>query len=758
MQRRSRPLPSRRLLALATTLALYGAAGAAQAGDDVCPLGAFTCPKKPVSYALCKPNALLGFYVPDLPQDPNLREQATTDVDAAELQSPDSNVFHLSGDVRMQRADQLLRTERLDYTRDSTAYSASGGVRYQDHGLLFSADAMQGTTTPNRAHADDVRYQLLQSRGNGVARSAELQDKQHSTFRSVTYSTCDPDARQWELHASSLSIDRASGVGRARNVSMWYDGVPFFYFPYLRFPVDDRRQTGFLYPSLVNSNNAGFSITLPFYLNLAPNYDATLYPRSYSSRGYMLGGEFRFLTESSKGQLEFTYLPDDREAHRDRGSLNFLGSTRVAPGWSFSTNINRVSDAHYFEDFGNSLLSAATSVLGSNAYLNGSGDWWSAGLGVDAYQLTDPTLPVSAEPYKRLPRLYFNGENGMFGEDSGLRWGVRSEAVAFRKPDALEGDRIDLFPYITWPLEGAAWFVRPEVGYRYTAYDLHRDTDNHPSRSVPIADVDAGLIFERDTRLFGDSYTQTLEPRLYYLRVPYRNQDNLPIFDSRLLTFDYWQLFSSNRFAGADRQGDANDLTVALTTRLLDGGGVERMSASIGRIYYFDPQRVQLPGQPDTDFAGSNYVAEFTLQLNDRWRMTASQQWNPNTNTTDVSTVGFQRRIADDGILNFAYRYRRNLLEQYDVSTVFPVNDRWSLVGRWNYSVRDHRTLEAFAGVQYDSCCVAVRLLQRHFVHNFQGQSDNATYFEIEFKGIGNVGQQTGTFLRRAILGYQGYE
>ncbi|MEO6967107.1 MAG: LPS assembly protein LptD [Rhodanobacteraceae bacterium] len=755
-----RPIPlTPRALAFAIALAVFpGTAAIAQEAKIVCPLGAFTCPTVKNDFSLCKKNDLLDFYEPGLPTtgDASL---SPSDIQADRLESPDSNVYHLYGDVRLQQLDQLLRADRVQYNQDTTAYFAQGNVRYQDRGELFAADAMHGTTDPEYGLADNVRYQLLTSRGNGTATQAEILDPDHSAFQRVNYSTCDPSDRVWELRSDRMTLDQNSGVGRAHDVTLRLKGVPFLWLPYMRFPIDKRRQSGFLYPSFGSSSHSGFYFALPYYFNLAPNYDATVTPRIYADRGLMIGGEFRYLTDNSKGVLQVNYLPHDRVTGSDRGYLHFQDFTALAPGFAFVANINRVTDKSYFQDFGNSLTVAATSLIGSSAYVVGSGTWWDGGVGVDSYQITDPTIPDAAEPYKRLPRIYFNADRP-FGPLGGPEYGVRAEAVRFYSPFRLNGDRVDLYPYLTWPLQGAAWFVRPEVGYRYTSYDLEKPVapgdSISPSRGVPIADVDAGLIFERDVNLFGNSYTQTLEPRLYYLRVPYRNQNDLPLFDTQPLTFDFWQLFTTNSFSGSDRQENANNLSVALTTRLLDDNGVEKISASIGQIRYFDPQLVQLtPTRKTTDYGGSNYVGNLQVAISDNWRLTASQQWNPHTEETDVSTIGIQRRIRGDGVINLAYRYRRGLLEQVDASSEFPINDRWKLVGRYDYSLRDKKVVDAFAGVEWDSCCTAARVLVRRYVRDFHGDVNNAIFFEVEFKGLGAYGQKTEDFLHHAILGYE---
>ena len=800
-----RPLPPRRLLAVAAALALVGAplevdaatveappAGTAAVDSaTTCALGSFHCPPRPISYAMCRPNALLGFYDPTLPRDSTLRDTTDTNVDAEHVDSSNQSVYKFAGNVRMQRADQLLRAERVDYNDQTTDYDARGNVRYQDAGQLFSADHLKGNNQAKHGIADNVTYQLLASRGNGVAKQATLIDAQHSNYRDVTYSTCDVGHRLWEISANRLTMNRDTGVGVAHGATMRFASVPFLYLPYLSFPIDDRRKSGFLAPTFGSSSHSGFMASVPYYLNLAPNYDATLEPRIYTSRGAMLAGQFRYLLPGTHGQFDFEYLAKDHGENlansglttqgRQRYLYRFSDSTGLWPGWMFGTSVNRVSDKNYLRDFSNDLYNTATNSLASNAYVRGSGNWWSASLGVTSYQNTDPFLSDRSLQYKRWPRATFNLDVPLA---NWLEFGMDNEAVAFRKDGFVEGKRADLYPYLAADWQGAAWFVRPKLAYRYTAYQLDDYyslygfggrlganqvspfTERSPSRALPIASLDTGLIFDRSTSLFGTSYTQTLEPRLYYLYVPYRNQDNLPLFDTRLLSFDYWQLFSPNQFSGADRQMNANNLTGAITTRLLDDNGVERFSASLGQIRYFNPQRVQLPGHPATDWTGSDYVAQASVQLNDQWQANSSYQWSPNTRKTDLGALGLQRRIRGTGILNFSYRFRRvpgstnTLLEQYDASTVYPVSERWRLLARWTYSVKDRRTVEALAGLQYESCCVIVSLIGRHYVNQYsvvasRPESNNAIMFELQFKGLGAFNGQAEDFLRRGILGYQ---
>lgn len=786
-----------------------------------CPVGLLKCPepKKANAFALCKRNDLLDFFTPGLPTTGD-RSKAQSDLSARKISSTGENHYRLEGDVRLQRLDELLQSDTLNYATDTTDYDAQGNVRMQDRSMLMSANRARGNAQSNAMYLDNVRYQLLTSRGNGAASTANMSDADHGKLSQGTFSTCDPDDRRWYLRSDRMELDQTVNRGYAHDVTLYYDDVPFFWFPYLRFPLNNQRESGFLFPQIGYTDRRGLVLGAPYYLNLAPNYDATIDPRYSTRRGAMLDGQFRYLDKSDKAQIDFTYIPHDDEVDDEIARYTAAvesGQTKLAApldipqqrwavrlrdvsvfsdNWGAVVNINRVSDAQYFQDYGDNLTITATALLGSSAYLNGRGTWWNAKVGADSSQLTQLSLSQAVQPYQRLPRATFQGEHSLVGD---LDWGVNAEYVnfnkgsyevlskapdTFRRVDPLNAQRVDLYPYLAYPVETAGYFIRPELGVRYTAYDL-RDlnsylatnpgatvfTNQSPSRTVPIFNLDAGLIFERDASYFGHAFTQTLEPRLYYLRVPYRDQSNLPIFDTQLPSFDFPSLFRSNSFVGADRQSNANDLTLALTSRLIEPDtGNELLSASIGQIRYFDPQRVQLPGRPEVDFSGSDYVLSLDLRLNDRWELRWDQQYNPNSkildprtrtlvenfHRTDLSAVSVEHRFGSDGAINFAYRFRRGLLEQVDTTALIPLNERWSLVGRYYYSLMDKRLLEAFAGFEYDSCCVAVRLLARRYINSIsQVKADTGVYVEVEFKGLGSTGTRTENFLRRAILGYQ---
>ena len=425
----SRHLPPRRLLAVAAALALMGGQAEAQSTSDgtqgaenqaadtpSCPLGSFHCRPRPLNYTMCRPNALLEFYDPALPKDTSLRDTANTEVYAEQVDSSDQTVYHLQGRVKIERADQKLQSDTADYNSDSTDYDARGNVRYQEAGQLLNAEHIRGNTDASTGVADTVRYQMLTSRGNGTAQQGQMLDAQRTHYTRVSYSTCDVGHHLWEVRSKDLRIDKETGVGTAHGATMRFANVPFLYLPYFTFPLDDRRKSGFLYPTFSNSNRSGFELGMPYYLNLAPNYDATLEPRIYTDRGLMLAGEFRYLNlvPGTTGQLNIEYLhhdrgdndPDSVEKTKgdDRYLVKFNDASHLIGPWSFNTSINRASDRNYLRDFGNDLYTSAIGTLSSSAYFNGGGNWWSASFGADSYQNVDPFLPDTSVQYKRWPR------------------------------------------------------------------------------------------------------------------------------------------------------------------------------------------------------------------------------------------------------------------------------------------------------------------------------------------------------------------
>ena len=737
-------------------------AGAVQAQDQPKP-----------TWALCQNPTSLPWFIDPAQVPVTDRALAPTDIAANDLDVLRTENTVFSGDVVLTHADQWLATDKIDYRHQEERFRTEGQVRYQDRTMRLTADSASGDQKADELKLEGVQYQFNDELGNGSARSAVMKGRV-GTLTDATYSTCPPGQRQWEFSGGRIAVNDETHTGVAHNVTLRLGGVPVLWLPVVSFPTDDKRRTGLLAPTIGRDDRNGLDLKLPYYLNLAPNYDATLTPRWLSKRGLMLGGEFRYLTERSRGRFEGSYLPADQIENQeisgsDRSLLSLRHTTTLSRHWYADADLNNVSDKYYLSDFGDSIDATSISLLASRAGLYGRGKFWSASLSAESWQIATPLLQDGDEPYRRLPRLQASAWRPL------ARWfeaGLELEAVRFTHDTLPGGNRLDLQPWIRFPFGGNAWFVTPKLAWRYTGYSaLDAAGDASPSRSLPIASVDAGAYFEREFQWHGGDYVQTLEPRLYYLRVPYRDQSQLPVFDTRELTFGWTSLFRDNRFGGADRQSDANQVALALTTRVLSASdGRERLGASIGRITYFDPPRVTLPGSPPISDNGSVWVANLDLAVSDWWKLGVSHQWDPDNRSTDLSSVRSQLRLHKGTIVNAAYRFRRDRpnqpgLEQTDLSFVIPVNANWNLYGRWNYSLRDYpdadpntadgpRTIEALGGFEWNGCCVSVRLLARQYVRSFESQKNLGLYLEIELNGLGSFGRDTARLLDDAILGY----
>lgn len=741
-------------------------------------LSAYAADDQPEDWSLCPVEDAVPAFAeaPAEPADGPKVDPTTQDtqVDGDTLEGTDGQVMNLSGNVVLRRGDQTLATDRLSYDQEKETYTAEGTVRYQDRGMRLIAARGHGDQAKDTHELEDIRYQLIRRRGNGGAKRIVMRGDEGSLFGS-TYSTCPPNDRRWELRAQRIDVDTAEGMGTARNATLRVGKIPVLYLPWFRFPIDDRRRTGLLYPAISQSGRNGLDWRQPIYLNLAPNYDATLNPRLMTKRGLQLGGEFRYLTETGRGVFDVAFLPSDDLTDREReqeilegvptgnrrrdnrGFARFVGSQNFGPHWQARANMAWISDPRYLDDASSNLSSGANSFVTSDIGLYGRGREWEAAFMADHWQLADYTLRDTDLPYNRLPRGQVRWER-RFGRMFAA--GIEAEAVRFDHEEFAGGSRIDLRPFVSLPLEGASWFLKPTLAWRYTGYNLEDDPalpgrDDRPSRSLPLATLDAGLYFDRHTRFSDGDYLHTLEPRIFYFHAPYRDQTGIPLFDTRPLTFGWGQLFRDNRYSGADRQADGNQLTLAVSTRLIrEADGREKLSASFGQIRYFEDARVTVPGESPIEQGKSAWVVDANYAPSDRWTIGASYQWDPKAGRRDLASLRTRYLIGDKGIVNFSYRYRRDLLEQADLSFLYPINPNWSVVGRYYYSLRDDQLLEGIAGVQWESCCIAVRLVGRRYLRNRGGDLNNAIQLEIELKGLGSAGPDTEGRLRRAILGY----
>jgi len=665
-------------------------------------------------------------------------------------------LYTLTGHISIRRGPQQVEADKAVYDSRTGMVNATGNVRFQQGDLITQGAKARIDINTGTGEIDDARYEYLQRHANGRAATINHESADLTRLNHATYTTCDPNQVDWELRARTVTLDHAEAVGEAYNVTLRFKNVPFFYLPYINFPLNDARKSGVLPPTVGYSNSTGLDIGVPVYWNIAPNRDATITPRLLGHRGLLTKGEFRYLSESSKGEVQAEYLPNDRKFGNDRGTLEYQNRTQISPRWSSTLIANYVSDNSYLEELGNSLTAASTTQVERRLDLAYSGGYTSFLARLQGYQTLDPTLPSSSRPYQRLPQLLFT--TAAPPHPSGAAYRFDGEYVHFERKDSLTGKRLNVTPSVAWPLESQGYFLTPKVSVNYIQYQLDGQavgTTADPTRTTPLYSLDSGLFLERETTLGERPFLHTLEPRLYYLRVPYRDQSSLPLFDTSAFDFSFAQLFRENRFSGADRLGDADQLSVSVTSRLIDQeSGREWLSASIGEIFYMEDRRVTLGGPPQTQHT-SDIVAEASSHLSKSWSTNLDLQWNPDLHKVDEGSYLFRYRQDDRHLFNAGYRFRRDQLAQTDLSFLWLLDRRWQLLGRWNYSQRDHRTLETLAGIQYESCCWIFRVTHRYYVSNSSGDNNHSLYLQLELKGLANIGQSAEEVLERGILGYR---
>jgi LPS-assembly protein len=698
------------------------------------PLRAAETPERAEPGTFACPDYTLGAVMPPAPD----RSDAPVVIRAQYLDAGQARESEVRGQVELERADQHIATERLLYDPNSGVVTLPGPLDYRDQQVWFHGAEARYSLVEESGFFSLVDYGLTGSSANGSAEWVELIGGHTSRLHQIDYTTCPGDKPDWQLLARELELRHDEGMGSARGARLEFKGVPLLYLPWFTFPIDDRRKTGFLYPGFGHNSDQGFEIGIPWYWNIAPNQDLTLEPRWFSERGFMLGGEYRLLTRRTNGSLEVDYMPDDRQTGEERYRYTLRHTSTPAARWRTDLLLDRVSDANYFQDYGTSLRQTARQFLYSHATLAGVGRYWNFEMTVDDFQVIDESIEARNEPYRRLPRLAYWLDRPLGG--TGLTFGLDSELVYFDRDVGVTGARVDLFPNLYWDRYHRWGFVRPRVGYRYRAYQLDYQGlpgDESPSAGTAIASLDAGLVFDRAT---ADGGYQTLEPRLFYLYVPYEDQNQLPVFDSGEFTFGFSQLFNPNRFAGGDRQGDANQLSLAVSTRKFDShNGSLVWSLGVGQIFYFEPQRVQLDEQETVDEDLSPFLAEFSWHVSPRFRTVAGLQWNWDRSELDLGMLGL--RYANDGLeLAFEYRYRTERVDQFDFRVFWPVNERWRVLSRLQYSFADDDLLEIQGGVEYESCCWALRTVLRRYLRNRDGDYRDGIYLELNLKGLAAVG------------------
>lgn len=669
-----------------------------------------------------------------------------------EMQLGDKPKASMTGGVLLRRDDKLAAAEAAHYDPEQRALFLEGGVRYEDPSTLILSRLAEFGYGTGRIRFEGAEFSLGSSNARGAAEALEINEIGTLSLDGVEYTTCPPGSEDWLLQGKSIVLDTRKGVGTAKNMRLRFKNVPILYLPYISFPISDARKSGVLTPEIGSGSRSGNEIRVPFYWNIAPNYDATVTPHLLTNRGMQLETQFRYLTERNAGSVTADYLSNDSTVGAARHQLLFDHRTLWDNGWRGQIDFREVSDSQYFEDLGGSLSISSITHLNRNV----SFDYYSENLSLFAqaqeYQTIDDAITPAEEPYRRLPQILVNAQWPV----SFFKLGIDSEIVNFDREVGVTGWRFNAMPSVEIPIKRPGWFFTPAIALDHTRYDLD-DTlpgaPTDPTRTVPISSVDTGLVLER--MMAGANLIQSIEPRLLYVNIPYRNQDELPVFDTITPDINLVQLYRKNRFLGGDRIGDTEQVSVGVTTRVLDlDSGRELMTATIGQTRYFGNLDVALPGMPVSTIETSDYIAQVRFGLFKNINFDFGHQWGAGDSGTTKSEARLQYRPARNKIMNLEYRFRRDSLEQGDLSWSWPMSSRWNFVGRYNYSFRDQEVLEQFFGLEFDSCCWGLRLVSRRHISTRDGTRDSSFGLQLVLKGMTSVGTAADKLLERGILGY----
>jgi LPS-assembly protein len=674
------------------------------------------------------------------------------------------------GSAEIRRGNAVVKADALHYDEDTDLADAYGQVRVANAGTTFVGPEAHLKIEANQGFMTTPKYRFSATGGSGSAEHVQMVDSERSVFTDGTYTACQCESDPaWYIRGSRFDFDTGADEGTARNGVLFFQGVPILGSPWLTFPLSGERRSGLLPPTFSLGSDNGVSIALPYYFNIAPNRDLTVTPELLSKRGVFTHATYRYLSTSYSGTLTGEFLPDDRLAKRNRYAIYLQHQQNFGGGFGGYVYYNRVSDANYPEDLGatNQFVNGTQTLYQQEAGLTYNNGPWSVLTRVQHWQ----TLPPSTAPYSREPQLNVKYTKYNVG---GFDFGAEADYTRFRitTADQPEGDRVMFNPYLSYGIYGPGYFVVPKVQMHMASYDLTTTSGGVPGQpkrftsSIPTFSFDTGLIFDRSVRLFGQDFIQTLEPRLYYVYTPYRDQSFAPLFDTAESDFGLAEIFTPNTFVGNDRIADANRLTAAVTSRFINPAtGDERARFVIAQQYYFSDQRVTLqPTQMKSQAQHSDLIVGASLKLGAGFASETAFQYNADNNQLVKSSVGFGFSPGERRVINVAYRYTRSNttldnqpINQIIVSGQWPLTRRLYAMGRFNYDLASHRMVDGLVGLQYDADCWALGIgMQRYANGTTNGTSNSSSRMmaQLTLKGLANVDNGLVSAFRAGVPGY----
>lgn len=673
-------------------------------------------------------------------------------------------VAEFQGNIEIINDGAQINADHARIDRNTQELIASGKVSYQDPQLKVTSKSVLLNTDTKMLVLEDTQYRLTSINGRGNAEQITLSEVEGVNLEEVSFSSCPPGSEDWRIQASSIILTPNGSRGEVKHARFYVKNVPVLYLPYFSFPASDARQSGLLFPQIDSSSSTGVSYEQPYYWNIAPNYDATISPRLMSNRGVQLKTEFRYLTKRSKGQLNLEYLANDRdtEAGDDRYFYRFTHNGQFAKNWQVNAEINGLSDSNYIVDLGSDFYNRADTHLYQTLGLNYFSEQIDFSLQFRDFEL----LGDHPDSYRALPEMKLNYQTVI---GAGFEFAMHSEMAFFDNdnPDSPTATRVHVAPVLSFPYQAQWGELLAETTILHTYYH-QENIDNtalneEVTRTLGQAKLYGALEFERTTSWFGEQMTQTLEPKAQYLYTSFEDQSNIGLYDTTRLFNDFAGLFRGQEFTGLDRVSDKNQITLGLTTRVLDKNNREQFKLSLGQIFYLKDNRLTAATKEDDRSA---LAAELDWQIGSKWYAHTEVQLSTLTEKIDRSSLSLEYQLSASKVVQLNHRYVRELsgeeINQVGLTASWPLAKNWQWVSRWYHDLNQHRTIESYTGIQYESCCWAMRfVVQRHLSNRFDndgGQStnefDSGVAFKFVFKGLGG-NSASREMLKDGLFGYR---
>ncbi|QDD01323.1 LPS-assembly protein LptD [Candidatus Methylopumilus planktonicus] len=710
--------------------------------------------------------------------------QESVEIEGDSLETLLDRKMKAKGNAILKKGNKTIKAEVIEYDQISEKLITQGNTSIDLEKISLSGTKLNYRLSDQTGKIEDATFNIKSDKKEetivkkgiqvtkryydfrGDAKAIFFEGENKTKLESSRLTTCEVDSNDWYIKSKNMEIDTKKDQVKASHASLDFKGVPIFYMPSTSFSLNKNRQSGFLSSTFGTTSKSGFEFRVPYYFNISPNMDATLTARYLGKRGPLADGEFRYLTENYSGINQLQYMNHDQSSGQDnRYFLKLNHQHQFGRGWSGSYDLQKVSDNTYFSDLATMIQVTSVVNLPQRVNLNYSGDIWKLNLLTEKYQtLTN----ASNSPYQRLPQVNLSGKKDYdnFILDLKSQWTLFERddkfASTFTEAQKITGSRFTMTPAITIPLTSEYGYIKPKVSANIRSYNLNNSTDNNKDIVTPIFSLDSGVYLDRNINFLNQNYTNTLEPRLFYVYIPYKDQSVLPNFDSGLADLNMQTLFYENQYNGQDRINDANQLTASLTSKFLDKNGKERLSAIIAQRYYFEDRRVFGNDLTEAKKANSDIFMGASAKLPNSLNLDAMFQFDPTSNSLLRSTLGSRYNPEPGKMLNVSYRLIDNIidnnqdLEVFNAAGQWPLGNRFYSIGRYNYDLKSSQTIEVLAGLEYDGGCWVARSIFDRISLPTSPNPNYAFFIQLELNGIGSLGSDANklnNFLYRNVPG-----